>query len=75
MKSLFARVSVRFNSPIQSSFHPHNRRSPSPSKPRLEAYSHPKIPILNSNFDEGDKDPDGAPPKVPLEMVVRKERS
>ncbi|KAG8488287.1 hypothetical protein CXB51_018371 [Gossypium anomalum] len=43
--------------------HPHNRRSPSPPEPRLEAYSHSKVPISNSDFDGGDKDPDGASPK------------
>ncbi|KAG8472595.1 hypothetical protein CXB51_034373 [Gossypium anomalum] len=30
---------------------------------RLEAYSHSKVPISNSDFDGGDKDPDGASPK------------
>ncbi|TYI20085.1 hypothetical protein ES332_A07G210700v1 [Gossypium tomentosum] len=42
------------------------RHSLSPSKQRLEAYFHSKIPISNFNFDRGDKDLDGAFVKVLL---------
>ncbi|KAG8479358.1 hypothetical protein CXB51_029143 [Gossypium anomalum] len=46
------------------------RPSLSPLKPRFKAYFHLKIPVSNSDFDGGDRDPDGASTKGGTEEHV-----